>query len=80
MVGPPHYEFTEPCGLASSGGSGSMGYEVPGALGAQAGKPDKVVRPVAGDGGFQMTMAEYHIPVRGEQVRSVRPAGLGNSQ
>ena len=65
-----HYTFTEPCSLVSSGGSGSMGYEVPGAMGAQVGRPDKVVWSVAGDGGFQMTMAELatmvenNIPVK----------------
>ena len=65
-----HYTFTEPCSLVSSGGSGSMGYEVPGAMGAQVGRPDKVVWSVAGDGGFQMTMgelatmAENNIPVK----------------
>ena len=53
-----HYMFKEPRSLVSSGGSGSMGYEVPGALGAQVGRPDKVVWSVAGDGGFQMTMSE----------------------
>ena len=53
-----HYKFTEPRSLVTSGGSGSMGYEVPGAMGAQVGRPDKVVWSVAGDGGFQMTMAE----------------------
>ena len=47
-----------------------MGYEVPGALGAQVARPDKVVWSVAGDGGFQMTMAELatlaenNIPVK----------------
>ena len=65
-----HYTFTEPCSLVSSGGSGSMGFEVPGAMGAQVGRPDKVVWSVAGDGGFQMTMAELatmvenNIPVK----------------
>ena len=65
-----HYTFTEPCTLVSSGGAGSMGYEVPGAMGAQVGRPDKVVWSVAGDGGFQMTMgelatmAENNIPVK----------------
>ena len=65
-----HYTFTEPCSLVSSGGSGSMGYEVPGAMGAQVGRPDKVVWSIAGDGGFQMTMAELatmaenRIPVK----------------
>ncbi len=53
-----HYTFKNPRSLISSGGSGSMGYEVPGAMGAQVGAPDKVVWSIAGDGGFQMTMAE----------------------
>jgi acetolactate synthase-1/2/3 large subunit len=53
-----HYTFTEPRSLVTSGGSGAMGYEVPGAMGAQVGEPDKVVWSIAGDGGFQMTMAE----------------------
>jgi len=65
-----HYTYTEPCSLVSSGGSGSMGYEVPGAMGAQVGRPDKVVWSIAGDGGFQMTMCELatlvenNIPVK----------------
>ena len=65
-----HYTFTEPRSLITSGGSGAMGYEVPGAMGAQVGRPDKVVWSVAGDGGFQMTMAELatlvenQIPVK----------------
>ena len=65
-----HYTFNEPYTLVSSGGAGAMGYEVPGAMGAQVGRPDKVVWSVAGDGGFQMTMCELatmvenHIPVK----------------
>ncbi|MDP6800871.1 MAG: biosynthetic-type acetolactate synthase large subunit [SAR202 cluster bacterium] len=65
-----HYTFTEQCSLISSGGSGTMGYEVPGAMGAQVGRPDKLVWSIAGDGGFQMTMAELatmaenNIPVK----------------
>ena len=35
-----------------------MGFEVPGAMGAQVGAPSKVVWSIAGDGGFQMTMGE----------------------
>ena len=53
-----HYMYKEPRTFITSGGSGAMGYEVPGAMGAQVGAPDKVVWSVAGDGGFQMTMAE----------------------
>ena len=65
-----HYKFTEPRSFVTSGGSGSMGYEVPGAMGAQVGRPDKVVWSIAGDGGFQMTMAELatmvenNVPVK----------------
>lgn len=53
-----HYAAKEPNSFLTSGGLGSMGYEVPAALGAQVGRPDKVVWSVAGDGGFQMTMSE----------------------
>ena len=53
-----HYTYKKPRSFITSGGSGAMGYEVPGAMGAQVGAPDKVVWSVAGDGGFQMTMAE----------------------
>ena len=65
-----HYMFKDPRTWVSSGGSGAMGYEVPGAMGAQMGAPGKVVWSVAGDGGFQMTMAELatmvenNIPVK----------------
>ena len=53
-----HYTYKNPRSLISSGGAGSMGYEVPGAMGAQVGAPAKVVWSIAGDGGFQMTMCE----------------------
>ena len=53
-----YYTFNQLCSLVSSCGSGAMGYEVPGALGAQVGRPDSVVWSIAGDGGFQMTMVE----------------------
>ena len=65
-----HYMYTEPRSWATSGGSGAMGYEVPGAMGAQVGDPTRVVWSIAGDGGFQMTMSELatlvenNIPVK----------------
>jgi len=42
----------------SSGGAGTMGFGFPAAIGAQMGRPDKLVAAVVGDGGFQMTMSE----------------------
>ena len=65
-----HYMYTEPRSWITSGGSGAMGYEVPGAMGAQVGNPTRVVWSIAGDGGFQMTMSELatlvenNIPVK----------------
>ena len=44
--------------FVSSGGLGAMGFELPAALGAQAGRPGATVWSVAGDGGFQMTLQE----------------------
>jgi acetolactate synthase-1/2/3 large subunit len=44
--------------LLTSGGLGTMGYALPAAIGAQIGLPDQEIWVVAGDGGFQMTMAE----------------------
>ena len=40
-----------------------MGYEVPAALGAKVGQPDKTVWSIAGDGGFQMTMCDLATAV-----------------
>jgi acetolactate synthase-1/2/3 large subunit len=58
-----HYRFKEPNTWLTSGGLGAMGFEVPAALGAKMGRPDKVVWSVAGDGGFQMTMCDLATAV-----------------
>jgi len=55
-----------------------MGFEVPAALGAQVGRPDKVVWSVAGDGGFQMTMSELATLV--ENKLPVKFAILNNGR
>ena len=53
-----HMKFTRPNQLITSGGLGTMGFEVPAALGAQVACPDETVWSICGDGGFQMTMQE----------------------
>jgi len=53
-----HFAYTEPYTLISSGGLGTMGFELPAALGAKIGRPEKTVWCIAGDGGFQMTIQE----------------------
>ena len=65
-----HYGFKVHNSLVTSGGLGSMGFEVPAALGAKVGAPDRPVWSIAGDGGFQMTLCdlatavENNIPVK----------------
>ena len=62
--------FNRPNTMLSSGGSGTMGYGLPSAIGAQVGKRDELVIAVVGDGGFQMTFQElmllkqYNLPVK----------------
>jgi acetolactate synthase, large subunit (EC 2.2.1.6) len=53
-----HFVYTKPNSLISAGGLGTMGFELPAAIGAKVGCPEEVVWCVAGDGGFQMTIQE----------------------
>ena len=53
-----HYQFCSQNSWVSSGGLGTMGFEVPAALGAKVACPEKTVWSIAGDGGFQMTLSE----------------------
>jgi acetolactate synthase-1/2/3 large subunit len=50
--------FEHPRHWVNSGGLGTMGFAVPAALGAAAGRPDKRVIAIDGDGCFQMTCQE----------------------
>ncbi|HEX9014466.1 MAG TPA: biosynthetic-type acetolactate synthase large subunit [Chloroflexota bacterium] len=65
-----HFCFDKPGSFFCSGGLGSMGYGVPAAIGAKAGRPEETVWAVVGDGGFQMsspelaTLAQHNIGVK----------------
>jgi acetolactate synthase I/II/III large subunit len=50
--------FDEPRLWLNSGGLGSMGFGLPGAIGAQFARPEKLVFALVGDGGFQMAIPE----------------------
>jgi acetolactate synthase-1/2/3 large subunit len=52
------WRFEEPRTWVNSGGLGTMGFAVPAALGAAAGRPDRRVIAIDGDGCFQMTAQE----------------------
>jgi acetolactate synthase-1/2/3 large subunit len=53
-----YYHHDVPRSLITSGGLGTMGFALPAAIGAKIARPNAEVWVVAGDGGFQMTMAE----------------------
>jgi len=71
-----HYWYNKPRSLISSGGLGTMGFELPAALGAKVGCPDEVVWCIAGDGGFQMTLQELATIV--QEKTAVKIAILNN--
>jgi acetolactate synthase-1/2/3 large subunit len=53
-----YYKHDQPRSLITSGGLGTMGFALPAAIGAKFARPEAEVWVIAGDGGFQMTMAE----------------------
>ena len=55
--------ITEKKRLIMSGGLGTMGYGLPGAIGAKIGNPDTPVIMVSGDGGMQMNIQELATAV-----------------
>ena len=63
-------KFDKPLKFLTSGGSGTMGFGFPAAIGAAIANPSKPVVCVAGDGSFQMNMQElatcmdYNLPVK----------------
>ena len=65
-----YMSFNDPNTIITSGGSGTMGFGLPSAIGAQIGKPDKKIIAIVGDGGFQMTFQElmlikqYNLPIK----------------
>jgi acetolactate synthase-1/2/3 large subunit len=53
-----YYKHEVAHSLITSGGLGTMGFALPAAIGAKFARPEAEVWVIAGDGGFQMTMAE----------------------
>ena len=71
-----HYFYDSPRKLISSGGLGTMGFELPAAIGAQIAAPDAEVWAICGDAGFQMTMQELAVCV--DERLPVRIAIMNN--
>jgi len=59
-----YYKHDGSRSLVTSGGLGTMGFALPAAIGAKIARPEADVWVVAGDGGFQMTMAELATVVQ----------------
>jgi acetolactate synthase I/II/III large subunit len=54
-----YYRHDFPRKLITSGGLGTMGFGLPAALGARVACPDDEIWVIVGDGGIQMTQAEF---------------------
>ena len=54
MLTSQYVDITENRQIIMSGGLGTMGYGLPGAIGAKIGNPDKPVIAISGDGGMQI--------------------------
>jgi acetolactate synthase I/II/III large subunit len=65
-----YFWVDKPNGFVTSGGLGTMGFEVPAAIGAQFADLKSTVWSICGDGGFQMTsqelatVVEYELPIK----------------
>jgi acetolactate synthase-1/2/3 large subunit len=61
------YPYERPNTHITSGGLGTMGFAVPGAIGVKLARPEETVWAISGDGGFQMNMQEIATMVQ-EQI------------
>lgn len=59
-----HLEISKPRHHLTSGGCGTMGFGLPGALGASFSRPDEKIVVISGDGGFKMTGMELYTAAR----------------
>jgi acetolactate synthase-1/2/3 large subunit len=70
MMSARYYRFQKPDSYITSGGSGTMGFALPAAIGAKIAKPERDVFAINGDGSFQMniqelaTIAQEQVPVK----------------
>jgi acetolactate synthase-1/2/3 large subunit len=70
-------EWRRPRTHLTSGGSGTMGFAIPAALGAAIAIPDATIWAIVGDGGFQMTCQEL-ATIAQEDIRNVKVAIINN--
>jgi acetolactate synthase-1/2/3 large subunit len=61
MIAARYYRFNRTNSHITSGGSGTMGFALPAAIGAKLAKSDTPVVVINGDGGFQMNIQELGV-------------------
>ncbi len=76
MFAGQHYFYNRPRQLITSGGLGTMGFELPAAIGAQVACPDQETWAICGDGSFQMTLQEMAVLI--DQQLPVKMAIFNN--
>ncbi len=72
-----YYALEKPNRWITSGGSGTMGFGLPSAIGAWFANKDQEIWAIAGDGGFQMTAAELTTAV--QEGANVKVAIMNNN-
>jgi acetolactate synthase-1/2/3 large subunit len=72
-----YWKFNHPYTWVNSGGLGTMGFSIPAAIGAKAGRPDRMVWAIDGDGCFQMTAQEL-VTAAAERI-PIKVAILNNA-
>jgi acetolactate synthase I/II/III large subunit len=70
-------EWRSPRSHITSGGSGTMGFAVPAAMGAAIACPEETIWVICGDGGFQMTNQEL-ATIQQEGITNVKVAIINN--
>ncbi|MBQ8520667.1 MAG: biosynthetic-type acetolactate synthase large subunit [Bacteroides sp.] len=59
MMSARYFKYSKNRSIVTSGGSGTMGFGLPAAIGATFGRPDRTVCVFMGDGGLQMNLQEF---------------------
>lgn len=79
MLTSQYVDITENRQIIMSGGLGTMGYGLPGAIGAKIGNPDKPVIAISGDGGMQMNIQELATAPFSRSCRSSCVSSIMNT-
>jgi acetolactate synthase-1/2/3 large subunit len=72
-----YYPVDRPKQFITSGGSGTMGFGLPSAIGAWFAHPEREIWTIVGDGGFQMTQAE--LSTAAQEGANVKIAIMNNN-